>query len=87
MALPAAVGLDPTIPVYPRAVDTVTVTPSALELRSWLRSAGAARHHPGWHRPGRPQAHAATGARLAQTAANARAIDSNASQIAEEAST
>jgi hypothetical protein len=48
---------------------------------------GAARHHPGWHRPGRPQAHTPAGARLAQTAATAGAINSNASQIAEETST
>jgi pimeloyl-ACP methyl ester carboxylesterase len=42
---------------------------------------GAARHHPGWHRPGSPQAHTPAGARLAQTAATAGAINSNASYL------
>ena len=56
----------------------------AESVRRWAAQLGIT---PGRHRPGSPQARTPAGARLAQTAATAGAINSNASQIAEEAST
>jgi AcrR family transcriptional regulator len=56
----------------------------AESVRRWAAQLGIT---PAGTAPGSPQARTPAGARLAQTAASAGAINSNASQIAEEAST
>ena len=54
-----------------KAEDDAPRRPRGVLRRVRRAVGGAARHHPGWHRPGSPQAHTPAGARLAQTAATA----------------